>query len=1162
MYFKIYLFLGLLDRFGSTPITRYVLKDNGGNNTHTDYRHIPEEIRYDGGMSSSTPSSSDKEDTQIAIFGACGYLGSVLTSNLLSNGYNVFPFDMDPQINTPVCTKLHSNSIFRHQLQSFDVVIFLGGCTGRQSCAELHYAECDNVNIHDVVKLVQNMSPGQHFIVASTAAVMEGRYNAMETDQVFEDKLDQYTSSMYRRELALRHLHLDNSRIPRISMLRLGTVIGISPGQRTDLLVPSLYKSAYKIGTLNVENFNAMRSFLWLDDLSLAVNRIIETTRWDDIELFNVWNLASFSSTILKVATTVSSITGAKIDTGGGIGGDAMAAEKSDRKGFSLNCERFMNFYNFSFRGDLQSVLIEFDQNVPDSISAKGAHLTPNSSLVPNTIPCPVCSSNNQQRVLDLGNQPFANDFRAGKSESVNLTRFPLKLVRCRSCNHLHLSHIASRKKLFDHYLYHSGTSKTLKDYFKWLADLVIEKSNNETAGKVLEIACNDGSQLDEFKKRGWKTFGVDPAANIAPIAQQKGHTIKVGFWDENIQLQDFPRGESLTAIVAQNVIAHVANPVGFLKTCAKMMGPSTNLYIQTSQCNMHQLGQFDTAYHEHISFFTGHSFVKASVLAGLQIVSFQTTPIHGTSCLVTMKLPTQSTGDDIGNTTSETMQRRIADEKKEGITTDFFYEKYAARSQVTRSWIIAQVNNLREKGYSVGAYGASAKGMTLLHFILDDDNFQENITLHDLQIDFVLDDAPLKQNTYCPGTTIPVYSTNYLNSNQRNKKLAMIIFAWNFWEEIAKRLSSQLVGILSEVLILLPFPTPKLLRLTIDNMNLDLLREVSYTPTKIPNIYHDLSRNKIGLVTYQRNEEMLIPFFILHHSPMFDHAFFIDFKSTDRTRELFEKYAPASWKIVESTTGEIFDIPMQNVQVMHWENVYPQDWAITLTITEFLVYDNFRQSLFERQPNNSYPYVHRFNHLVMFGNDTKPLRHFTSLIEQRHQFGVDYTKKYGYMGSFWNYGRFLHLNSARYEYGNGRHRYATELIPNTTTTEMDGFIVKWLWTPWPESFRRKTEVGATIPNNDTGGSYHKKWVSNETEKIYKEMSEFRQRFFSIRENLFDLCDDANTIDIDFNRFNRSVGSVLDPHGFFYDNLKNIDFIKIKRIFYSVTGIECGSNTK
>ena len=342
-----------MDHLGNISITRYLLKGSGRLKKHTYNIYHPEEIHYNGAMSSSTPSSHDKKNKRIAIFGACGYIGSYLTVKLLSNGYNIFPFDMDPKTNRPVCTKLHSNAIPRLELQSFDLVIFLGGCTGRQSCAALDQSECDIVNIHNVIQIVQNMSPDQHFLVASTAAVMEGRHNAMETDPIFEDKLDQYTSSMYRRELALRHLHLDNKRIPRISVLRLGTVIGVSPGQRNDLLVPSLYKSAYTIGNLNVQNFNDMRSFLWLDDLWLAVKRIIETTGWDDIEIFNVWNLASFSSTILKVATTVSSITGAKIDTGGGIGEDALAAEASDLKGFSLNCDRLMNIFNFSFQGDL-----------------------------------------------------------------------------------------------------------------------------------------------------------------------------------------------------------------------------------------------------------------------------------------------------------------------------------------------------------------------------------------------------------------------------------------------------------------------------------------------------------------------------------------------------------------------------------------------------------------------------------------------------------------------------------------------------------------------------------------------------------------------------------------------------------------------------------------
>ena len=140
--------------------------------------------------------------------------------------------------------------------------------------------------------------------------------------------------------------------------------------------------------------------------------------------------------------------------------------------------------------------------------------------------------------------------------------------MRCRSCNHMHLSHLVSRPRLFSHYLYVSGTSKTLLDHFEWLADRVsadvatlpANMQHHAPSGEkplaVLELACNDGSQLDAFKKRGWKTYGVDPAANIAHTAIAKGHHIQVGFWGaENV----WPPNElpvHLDAIVAQNVLA------------------------------------------------------------------------------------------------------------------------------------------------------------------------------------------------------------------------------------------------------------------------------------------------------------------------------------------------------------------------------------------------------------------------------------------------------------------------------------------------------------------------------------------------------------------------------------------------------------------------------
>ena len=352
-----------------------------------------------------------------------------------------------------------------------------------------------------------------------------------------------------------------------------------------------------------------------------------------------------------------------------------------------------------------------------------------------------MCGSHHVQEALDIHEQPFANDFRDTAEDALTCPRFPLKLVRCRVCNHMYLSHIADRGDLFSDYLYRSATSKTLQVYFEWMAKKVIEEAGSPIKGNVLEIACNDGSQLDKFKAKGWGTFGVDPAANLVPYATKKGHTVKVGFWGTEIVFPELPPPEELNAIVAQNVFAHVPSPVDFLKQCAKVMGEQTRVYIQTSQCNMHQLGQFDTAYHEHISFFTGHSFHKAALIAGLYITNFELTPIHGTSCLVTFR---KISPDRPLLGVSAGLQSRLDEEKRDGLDKDFFYTKFQAKAKLSRSWISSQLTELTEGGYIIGGFGAAAKGMVLLHFMLQGP--------FSFKLDFVVDDAPLKQNKFCPG--------------------------------------------------------------------------------------------------------------------------------------------------------------------------------------------------------------------------------------------------------------------------------------------------------------------------------------------------------------------------------------------------------------------------
>ena len=152
----------------------------------------------------SNTESGTKEDRnsnigKIAIFGASGNIGSYLTLYLISAGFEVVAYDKEPLLSQPASLKMHSRSIERQELDEYQFVIFLGGCTGRRSCTELNAEVLHRKNVDDVVELVKKMTKSQHFIVASTSAVAEGRQNANETAPIFFRKLDEYSSSMYQR---------------------------------------------------------------------------------------------------------------------------------------------------------------------------------------------------------------------------------------------------------------------------------------------------------------------------------------------------------------------------------------------------------------------------------------------------------------------------------------------------------------------------------------------------------------------------------------------------------------------------------------------------------------------------------------------------------------------------------------------------------------------------------------------------------------------------------------------------------------------------------------------------------------------------------------------------------------------------------------------------
>jgi SAM-dependent methyltransferase len=374
---------------------------------------------------------------------------------------------------------------------------------------------------------------------------------------------------------------------------------------------------------------------------------------------------------------------------------------------------------------------------------------------------CLCCGSKSLSMTLDLGVQPMANSFLANETDE-ELT-FPLVLNLCRDCFHLQLSHAVNPDLLFRNYLYVSGTSQTLKDYFDWFANLAFDYYQG-TPKSVLDIACNDGTQLDSFKRAGLTTYGIDPATNLHPISSANHEVICDYFTDEYVETY---KSKNLDIINAQNVFAHNSYPLDFLRQCKEIMHDDTVLFIQTSQANMVQNNEFDTIYHEHLSFFCANSMNELAKRAGLHLIDVAKTPIHGTSYLfVFSKTPRDNRVEEI-----------LLAERNQGLQTPATYIEYAKKAKQVVVDLNKTIADYRADGYVIAGYGAAAKGMTLVNF-------------GDIHLDFIIDDNPLKQGKFTPGTHDPVVGIDMLDEC-KDLKVAFVPLAWNFFTEIKTRIKA-----------------------------------------------------------------------------------------------------------------------------------------------------------------------------------------------------------------------------------------------------------------------------------------------------------------------------------------------------------------------------------
>jgi 2-polyprenyl-3-methyl-5-hydroxy-6-metoxy-1,4-benzoquinol methylase len=374
---------------------------------------------------------------------------------------------------------------------------------------------------------------------------------------------------------------------------------------------------------------------------------------------------------------------------------------------------------------------------------------------------CLVCGDRNLTTYCDLGSQPLANDYHDGTEE---LARFPLALNVCTSCFHSQLTHAVDPDLLYKNYLYVSGTTTTLLEYFDWFVDKV-EADFGGKKLRVLDIASNDGTLLTRFVDRGHVVLGVDPAENLAELSVANHVPTYVRYWNASTAAEVRAYEEPFDVVIAMNVLAHVQGPLGFLTQCREVLAEDGRIYVQTSQCEMLERGEFDTVYHEHHSQFSARSFCELAWGTHLYVEKGQKVPIHGTSYLWTLSTSGVDAQADLVN-----------EEYRRGYYDFTTYERFGNRVEETESFLQDVIDAYAGQGFACVGYGAAAKG---------------NVVLNACQIDLdcIVDDNPLKVGLLTPGRDIPIVESSALATIEA--PLCLVILAWNFATEIRQRVKA-----------------------------------------------------------------------------------------------------------------------------------------------------------------------------------------------------------------------------------------------------------------------------------------------------------------------------------------------------------------------------------
>ena len=379
---------------------------------------------------------------------------------------------------------------------------------------------------------------------------------------------------------------------------------------------------------------------------------------------------------------------------------------------------------------------------------------------------CHSCGGSHHEMVLDLGLQPLANNLLRPEDLAKPEPKFPLRLAVCTDCWLLQITDLVPPVELFSEYLYFSSFSDTMLRHAKEAATRYIQEFKLDGNSLVVEVASNDGYLLKNFVEAKVPCLGVEPAGNIAKVAREKGIETLVEFFGKKIASDLAAKNRQADLILGNNVFAHAPDTNDFVAGLKTLLKPKGRIALEFPYgADFIEHSEFDTIYHEHVFYFTLTALKPLFERHGLTIFRVQRLNIHGGS----LRLFAGHTG---AHAVEKSATDLLAEETCKGVNALAYYEGFGNQVRAIKDDLVALLAKLKKEGKSIAAYGASAKGSTLLNYYgVGADT-----------LDFVADRSTYKQGRLTPGTHIPIVPPEEL---LKRKPDYTLLLTWNFADEI-----------------------------------------------------------------------------------------------------------------------------------------------------------------------------------------------------------------------------------------------------------------------------------------------------------------------------------------------------------------------------------------